>query len=170
MTDRLSPIQSRGPHRQGAFTLLEVMAVVVLLGIAATVVSLRLESATDRARLEATAAQIEQMFGMAAQEARTRKRPVNLVFNLPRGALRIERDKAPGEQEGDWRSFAGVSLSEVQVGATRSTVAIARVRITPAGVSLPWSASLSRGQHQLRLCCDGVTGAFQREEPGGTRQ
>lgn len=151
-------------HRtRRAFTLLEVMAVAVLLGIAATIVSLRLESTTSDARLKAASTEIEQMFHMGTQEARTRKRAVDLAFDIDNARFRMERGNESEQDVRDWRLLEGTEIAALQIGVNHHASGIVRIRITPAGVALPWEIVLAKGRRQLSLRCNGITGEFSRE-------
>lgn len=174
MRRRDGETKRRSARFQLAFTLIEIMAVVVLVGIAATIVTLRLEGMSTRARLETAATQVEQTMRLAVHEARTRKRPVTLAIDAGIPRLRLERG---GREpiDGGWRALEGVTIRDVRMGGqtSRGTDGIARVRITATGVSLPWSLTLRAGELELGLLADGVTGKLERRTvlaiPRGTR-
>jgi general secretion pathway protein H len=101
--------------RQGGFTLLEVMVVVVLIGILAGMVRLAVGDGGRGAQLKDTARVLQQLTRVAADEAMLTSRPVALVIGPEGYGLQ-------SWQEGEWRRPA--------------LDALYRLRRLPAGLDL----------------------------------
>ena len=101
------------------FTLIEVLVVVVLIGILATLVRLALGDGGRATRLRDTARVIQQLTAVAAQEAVFTSRPIALVFTGDHYALQELRDGAwqPRPQDALFRARAVPAGIEVRVAA-----------------------------------------------------
>ena len=55
------PVTGNSPRRRGGFTLVEMMVVIVIIGILATVLITQISGRADRAKAEATKAMIAQI-------------------------------------------------------------------------------------------------------------
>src|SRR5882762_6978878 len=85
-----------------AFTLVELMVVVILLGILATIVTVRLLGASDAARLSAARSEIETRLRMARQFTRSQHRAAILCLRPAGGEVRTQFDMAGG----GWKKVA----------------------------------------------------------------
>lgn len=78
--------KNREPRRAGGFTLVEMMVVIVIIGILATVVIVNVGGKADRAKVEATIAIIKQLGGQMEMFKLDHNRyPENLndLFRMP---------------------------------------------------------------------------------------
>lgn len=144
-----------------AFTLLELLAVVVLLGLAAGGVALHLHGVTAEARLRAATVELEQALRRARHQALTRHRPVWVELQPGTGVYRT----TTGAADGPWQTLQGVIIERAAFQAQGFPVpprddAFA-VRITPAGASLPWGVALRAGSAHRVLWTDGLTARWQ---------
>lgn len=157
-----------------AFTLVELLVVVVLVGLLATTVTVRLQGATDDARLRAAAVQIEQTLRAARHRARTFRETTWLLFQSGSPRYRLIYGAHRDVQEGGWQSLDGVTIARVAaLSSTPSTddsnSSIANkdafaLRITPTGATLPWALEIHAGTSRCVLWTDGVSGRLRRRD------
>lgn len=142
-----------------SFTLLEVLVVALLLGLAATLVSANLRGSGDRAVLNRGARVIESVFSELRSQAQLRRRPATVLFGAEGERIGVERTRA-GESKVTWRSLGGARLAALRGAAPNESK---RLRVGPAGVWLPWTMTLQRGSASLELVSDGLSVALQPE-------
>ncbi len=150
-----------GPQRPRAgFTLLELMVVVLLVGLAATLVGVRAAGATGATRLHSAAQLLQTGWQDAARLAIHRRRPLLFEVNLDTSGYRI-RDDARANPP--WRALPGARPVQVRVAETESALSagVARLRLTPSGTALPWALELVAGSQRQVRYCDGITGAWR---------
>ncbi len=158
-----------------ALTLIELLVVLVLIGLLAGGLTLRLGGSTERARLRAATLQIEQTLRLARHHARTRRQPVWLRFELGGGRYRWET-AASAQRPGvhPWKSLDHVVIEraalrhnaaeeagtagDVRWNASTTALETFVVRITPRGASLPWTLQLRSGTTRRIIWSDGITG------------
>lgn len=146
--------------RGRSFTLIELLVVVVLLGLAATAVTIGVRGATDTARLRAATAQLEQMLRMACWCARTRHESVWLQLQPGTGQYRLLRPSQPDGPALPWKSLDGVVMARATIATTPGRGSSGEtwlVRTTPGGSSLPWALELQVGPRRRVVWTDGVT-------------
>jgi len=151
------------PHRK-AFTLLELMVVVVLVGLAATIVAVQLRGASDQARLRAAALTIGQNLRLARYRAMTRHAPTWLAFRIGSDRMRLVFASNDEHASGAWHSLDGVTIARATLrgGRPRTGAEDAfAVRLTPSGASLPWALELRLGSHARVVWSDGVSGRLE---------
>jgi type II secretion system protein H len=127
-----------------AFTLVELLVVVLLLGLVAGVALVSLDGVSAKARLEATARCIEQAFRLARSEAITSGLPRRLVFDPRAHAVVIHRPRI-GQEGLVWAQGPRLAWSE-------------HVSLAPADSSLLVETSDAQGAKQILLSVwpDGV--------------
>jgi general secretion pathway protein H len=155
---------------QSGFTLLELLVVVVLLGLAASTLGLRLNGTTARARLRAATVRIEQAQRLARHRATTRRQSVWLVFQPGSGRFRMAAGAQSDEERSVWQTLDHVTvvraaLRDQPSGA--SSVESFVVRITPSGASLPWALELRSATARRVVWSDGVTGRVRHADDIG---
>lgn len=151
------------PQRTGqaAFTLVELLVVVTLVGLAAAGVTLSLRGTTEPACLRAATLQIEQTWRLARHRAATRHVPVWVQFQSGGGRYRLVWSEETTGVGPAWKTLDGVTIvrGTVLSSATpREREGLLTLRITPSGASLPWALELSAGQARRVLWTDGATG------------
>jgi len=160
------------PHastRVPAFTLVETLAVLVLLGIAATLVLLRLPGSDDGPRLRAAAQTLEQTFQLVRNQARTRRQ--TMMLELEPGTNRYRWLEPSGICERTpWRQLDGVDIDAARSvsGAPVRGAAVFTIRIGPTGACPPWAARLRRGAAGRLIWCEGITGVVHTVDSSGT--
>ncbi len=162
-----------------AFTLLELLIVVTLIGLLAGLATLSLTSRTDGARLRGAALQIEQTLRRGQFFARTRFTPIWLEFDVGSNRHRLRRTSprmrglAADPEEGAWKTLVGVTVGSVRYidhrdgASNRDHV---RLRILPSGATLPWEIELRAGEQRRMYVTDGISGVLSRTELIGETQ
>jgi type II secretion system protein H len=151
----------RGCATNGAFTLVELLVVVVLVGIAASVVTLQLHGSTDRARLRAATIQLEQALRLARHRAMTRHETVWLVFEVGGGRYRLVFARQEQDTTGVWHTLDSVSIKRAAVrgeAAPSTRQDEFAIRVTPTGASLPWALELWTRSARRVVWTDGISG------------
>lgn len=141
-----------GSRSHRALTLVELLVVVLLLGVAASVVGVSWRGSTDAARLRAATIELEQAVRTVSRHARLHRQPATLALALGTGRYRLEWSTAadPG-----WRTLRGVTL-ESPDSAAPPAGAVQRIRIGAAGAALPWKIALRAGQQRRVVVSDGI--------------
>jgi len=119
------------------FTLVELMAVVLILGLLLTFVTLRLDSLTASSRLSASARETGSLVGVAFSSAVSSGKAKSLNFDMETGETWVgEGLNAPRETAATLRRlYEGVEFRDVQVGATVvSERGVLSLEISPLGI------------------------------------
>jgi type II secretory pathway pseudopilin PulG len=169
-----APQSLRGLRRTGraftqrwALTLIELMVVLVLLGVAATVVTVELLGTTQGGRLHSATVQIEQVLRLARHQTARSHRPTWLKFERGSRRYRVLFSSRTGSQPGNWHVLQGVVIAGggfPKVPAAESAADqpdqdhAFTVRIGSGGSSLPFALELQAGAARRVLWTDGVTG------------
>ncbi len=146
---------------RSAFTLVELLIVIVLVGLAASIVTVQMHGSTDRARLRAATLRIEQSLRLVRHRAMTHHEPVWLVFQLGRSRCRLAFAEQPQGEPSVWHTLDGVIIKRAAVrrqGASSSKQEEFTIRITPTGASLPWALELWASSARRVVWTDGISG------------
>ena len=103
---RTSPTAT-APSKRGAFTLLEMMAVVAIVAIAASLVVGNLGAVIPGYRLAASGRAVQDTVGRAVAIAAGRREPVALVYDIEARTVSIQLIETPPERPGDEREVEG---------------------------------------------------------------
>ncbi len=153
-----------------AFTLVEVLIATILIGLAATLLSASLLSATDTARLHGAQVDLESALRSARYWSRLHHAHTWLEIDRRGQRWRWVRTRANGAPN-DWHILRGVQIERVALDATpqsdgRSAESASKdrliLRIGPSGVALPWRVELRAGARLLKLQHDGLSDSLQR--------
>jgi len=162
-----------------AFTLLELLVVVALLGLAAAALTVQLSGLTERARLRAAALDIEQTLRLARHQAAKTRQPVWLQFTRGTGRYRLVWAGAMAPTPGGWRVLEHVTLAGAEVPGTSPAAAGLRpvqrdetftLRLSPSGTTLPFALELHAGQLRRVVWTDGISGHLAYRDGVGLRQ
>lgn len=146
---------ARSPSRRGmrAFTLLEMLAVIILIGIAAAAVSISVAHGLASARINAAAGEL------AASLRATRTQAIvhgqQRVFQVD-----IRQDVYRGADQRDVRLPKGLELSVTSAANDQKGGDIARIRFFPDGSSTGGRITLRSGQREWHVNVSWLTGAI----------
>ena len=149
--------------RQAAFTLIEMLVVLALSAILASIVAFSLTGSYRTATAEDVAGRIANYDRLAREYSRRFGRPVRLVFNLGRDTV----TRAPGETSEISRDNIGgvlhlpsaFRLDRVATGGGTATSGQASINCSPDGQTPSYAVRLTdvRGTHHWMLMA-GLTG------------
>ena len=151
--------------RGRGFTMIEILAVMVLLGLAAGVVAVNIRGPMRRASLEEVVGRIVDFDGQTRAIARRQGRPLRLRVDLYAGRLaRTDAESgeelgAPAVVPGGWR-IEKLRVRDEQIGSGTATLSGSRRGLSPS------YALLLVGPHGERrwLLCAGLSGHFTQCE------
>lgn len=157
-------------RRINAFTLIEMLVVVALLGLIATIVTVRLNSTTAIVQLRSAKIILEQTIAQAKFEALMNRMGRSLEFDRSRGSVRIAAESLPKDARA-WRMLDGVQIRSIEVatGSEADWRSVDSIRFTPAGISAAWRIHLESGKTRSMLFCDGWASSFSDAEGGTVR-
>lgn len=107
-TPRLPACVTLAPQRCQALTLVELLVVVVLLGVAASLAAVRMDGFTQHGRLRAALARVEAAHGLARLEALGSGQPRRIAYAVGGTTCALER---PGPVNDGWGWVAGSCLT-----------------------------------------------------------
>ena len=149
-----SPV-SRLPS--SGFTLLEILAVLALIGLALAVTAFSLDGGLQRAKLDASARDIAASLRHTRTLALTAHRPQWFTLDLNARSF-----ASPGR---DARSIpAGTTMHVTSAAEDTGKPGIARIRFFPDGSSTGGHIELARQHRQVRIDVDWLTGAVATSE------
>jgi len=137
--------------RSSGFTLIEMLAVIVLIAIAVTVTAVSLHG-RDRGQLDAAARQVAAGLRDARTRAMATSRPQAFTVDL-----REHSFAAPGRESRHLPAAAAVQVTSAAEDATEAGVA--RIRFFPDGSSSGGRVELSEAHHSVLVAVDWLTGA-----------
>lgn len=144
---------------------MELLAVVTLLGLTAALLSLRLQGATEAARLRQARLELETTLRTARHWSRAHHAPSRIEIDAEHDRWRWLRaaGNAPTQP---WRAIPGVEFEQGErrdagwTGAASRGDSIDRplvIRIRPSGATIPWEIRLCAGVAELELQHDGFS-------------
>lgn len=149
---RLSRPRCPSPAPASGFTLLEVLAVLVLIGIAITVTAFSLDGGLDRARLDASARDIAAALRHTRTQALVEHRPQWFTLDLNARTF-----ASPGR---DPQGIpGGTALHVTSAAEDVQHPGEARIRFFPDGSSTGGNIELVRKHREIRIDVDWLTGA-----------
>jgi len=151
----------RGAARRdnGGFTLLEMLAVIILIGIAAAAVSISVAHGLASARINAAAGEL------AASLRATRTQAIvhqdQRIFELDARSATYR-----GADKRDVRLPKGLDLSVTSAASDQTGGDIARIRFFPDGSSTGGRITLRSGQREWHVNVSWLTGAISIFDTG----
>jgi type II secretion system protein H len=151
-------------RNQRAFTLIELLAVTVLMAVAASMVALRLDGFTVHGRLRAALSQIAAVHRLARMEAITSGQPRRISYAVAEDRCAIERPEVAG---GEWGWVAGsaqqisgrVRIDGVVVASNgASQQSVDGIRIRSDGTSTSYVVVISAADSRAAVSIHGLTG------------
>jgi general secretion pathway protein H len=143
--------RSRRAQRARGFTLIEILAVIVLIAIGVTIAAVSLHG-TGRGRLDAAAQQVAAGLRDTRTRAVATSQPQAFVVDL-----RAHTFAAPGRGPRKLPAAAAVQVTSAAEDAAGQGVA--RIRFFPDGSSSGGHVELSEAHRTVRVDVDWLTGA-----------
>lgn len=149
----------RYPVPASGFTLLEILAVLALIGLALAVTAFSLDGGLDRARLDASARDVAAALRHTRTRAMVEHRAQWFLLDLNRRSF-----ASPGR---DPKTFsADTTLHATSAAEDVQHPGIVRIRFFPDGSSTGGNIELRRKQRDVRIDVDWLTGAVVMREVG----
>lgn len=138
--------------RQRGFTLLEILAVLALIGIAVTVTAFSLDGGLERARLDASARDMVAALRHTRTRALVEHRPQWFTLDLNARTF-----ASPGRDP--QAIAAGTTLHVTSAAEDVQHPGEARIRFFPDGSSTGGNIELTRKNRDVRIDVDWLTGS-----------
>lgn len=144
-------------RRRSAFTLIEVTAVILIMGLLASAAVLSLAHATDEARYRAQRTRLEQIDALVRSAARQSGRPQQLIFDLENN--RVQWRDSQHATPATVVELPGGDM-EIWIGKYHAKAGRAVVNFSPEGFSRSYLLAFDQGQDSRRwMLVSGLSGA-----------
>jgi type II secretion system protein H len=143
----LAPPRRRRLGRLGAFTLIELMVVIALAALMATLVTVSLTGNLRAARAQDVAQSIATSDRLAREYARHFGRPVRLVFDLSQSTLpRAASDAGDSSHNSILQLPSGVKIARLVTATTDTTAGQISIPCSGAGQTPSYALLLTSGR------------------------
>lgn len=154
-----APNLRKTAEARAAFTLIELVAVIVVASLVSAVVMIRWSSVHHPAMVESTLQKLEFVDQHLRRFARSRGRACGIEFDQERNRI---RKVYGGEEEkhAAWESIGGaIRLEEIRVGGERPRGRTAVIPVSRVGTSPTYGLHLTGpGQREAWLVFAGISG------------
>jgi general secretion pathway protein H len=142
-----------------AFTLLEMLAVIILIGIAAAAVSISVTHGLASARINAAAGELAATLRATRTQA---------IMHGQQRVFQVDTRQATyrGADQRDVRLPKGLDLSVTSAASDQSGGDIARIRFFPDGSSTGGRITLRSGRREWHVNVSWLTGAISVFDTG----
>ena len=144
---------ARAPHGVRAFTLMEMLAVIILIGIAAAAVSISVTQGLASARVNAAAGELSGALRATRTQAIVHGQQRVFQVDVPAGTYR-------GADQRDIRLPNGLQMAVTSATTDQSGRSIARIRFFPDGSSTGGRITLTSGKREWHINVSWLTGAI----------
>lgn len=153
--------------RRNAFTLVEIIVVIVLVAVLSGMTLLSLAGATASAALKESAGRLLRTAQYGQAYAVTRATHCRLVFDAEHGRFQLEREKDPVAEPGVWEPITadGVRAFTLPRGVTFGPMRIEAegqqapaIIFTPHGEATPAAIVLTDNDESFTVRIAGATG------------
>lgn len=145
--------------RSSAFTLIEAMAAVLLVGILAAGVALSFAAPLRRARAQDAIDRVRAFDSSARAQATASGRPVLGIIDLSNGALE-RRDAASSETISRQQLPDGIRIDLVRCRDRRDDVGAIEIEFSPLGLSPSYAVHLAGPECDRWIMVAGLSGSI----------
>ena len=146
--------------RNAGFTLIELMAVLLLLGLIAAGVSVSLASSHRRAQMSDVVGQVVQYDTLARATAREQGAPMRVRVSLQSSTLsrEIVEDARRGERASSLVLPPGYSVGQVRVGTTRTSFGQTSIAVSSLGQTADYAIRIDGKDQRQWVMFVGLSG------------
>ena len=158
--------------RARAFTLIEILLVVLIMGIGAAAVSLSLGSSLQRRQVQDVTTGVRQFDQTSRHYARTFGQRIQLVFDLDGGRiLRQQGDASAAKLSGEYVLPQGYRLAGLLVDGRQCHDGRAAIHCSDRGCSPSYAVGISDGKSTRWVLFAGLSGAaVERDDEKDVQQ
>ncbi len=142
------------------FTLIELAAVAVIMGIAITMFIVKADALTPSARLSAAARLVGSSVELALSDAVMKREQRSVVYDLRERTVRIEKKSDRNPEEAivlaEYKLPAGVEIAEIEGAETEDGSAV--ITVSSFGRMTPHAAHLTSSAGEMTVEIYGLTG------------
>jgi len=142
-----------------AFTLLELLVVLVLVALLTAIVAVRLMAPLQKARLESAVQRVAFIDSQTRTHARSASTGCQIVCELDSGRIFAQDASGHGHVAFDYRVPGALCVQRVLSAQLDCGSGTARIEVSARGTSCTYAICLSNAQHEKRwLLFAGLTG------------
>ncbi len=141
---------------RNAFTLIELVVVMVLLALLASLTVYSLSGTMDRQRMSQAIETVEMFDARARRAARSSRCTITATIDPRRGELSIDTNREG--QDVSYRLPSRVTVSDLRFGKTSVAGRESRFKINGQGRSATYAIQLQRGELTQWLVVLGISG------------
>lgn len=150
-----------------AFSLIELMAVLIILGLIAGVVAVSVKGKDGRMRMEDVSGELRQFERQTREHARTFRRPTQLVFDLRSGKVRRVDAQGQRPQTAPMQLPRGFRLAEVKLADRSVRDGEVGLPCSSLGMTATYAVLLEGPQKQKQwFVFGGLTGEVNLPDQG----
>lgn len=148
----------RPPCQRGAFTLIEIIAVVILLGLLATLAAWSFSGPLRRAQFDQALEQVRYLNATSRALARDTGQLVTMTFDLDRGEVSRSQGRRGGAAVYRASLAPGARIDRVRTATDDRTSGTAEVAVSPLGLSPSYAVRLAGPNWRRWVFVSGLGG------------